>query len=92
MKRLLMIIGLTFGTAGVIAAQRLTPPEFRALAHACVQAANERELLSLARAESNLNPWALSVNRPAALARLLGYSSGRIYLKRQPKSKAEAIR
>lgn len=92
MKRLLIIIGLTFGFVGVIPAQRLTIPEFRELAHSCVPAANERELLTLARTESNLNPWALSVNRPAALARRMGYSSGRIYLKRQPKSKAEAIR
>jgi type IV secretion system protein VirB1 len=92
MRRLLIIIGLTFGLVGVIRAQRLTIPEFRELAHACVPAANERELLSLARTESNLNPWALSVNRPAALARRMGYSSGRIYLKHQPKSKAEAIR
>lgn len=92
MSRLLNIIGPALMLVGVIPAQRLTIPEFRELAHSCVPAANERELLSLARTESNLNPWALSVNRPAALARSMGYSSGRIYLKRQPKSKAEAIR
>jgi type IV secretion system protein VirB1 len=92
MKPLLILIGLTFGAAGVTSAQRLTILEFRKLAHVCVPAANEGELLSLARTESNLNPWALSVNRPAAVARRLGYSFGRIYLKHQPKSKAEAIR
>ena len=92
MRWLLIRIGLTFELAGAIPAQRLTIAEFRDLAHACVPAADERELLSLARTESNLNPWALSVNRPVALARRMGYSSGRIYLKRQPKSKAEAIR
>src|SRR5690242_6858368 len=92
MKRLLIILGLTVGSAEVIPAQRLTIAQFRDLAHACLPAADERELLSLARTESNLNPWALSVDRPSALARRLGYSSGRIYLKHQPKSKAEAIR
>ena len=90
--RRLLIIWLAFGSVRAIPAQRLTIAEFRDLAHACVPAADERELLSLARTESKLNPWALSVNRPAALARRMGYSSGRIYLKRQPKSKAEAIR
>ena len=92
MKRLLILVGLTLGPVGLLPAQRLTMTEFHSLAHACVPYADERELLSLARTESNLNPWALSVNRPAALARRMGYPSGRIYLKHQPKSKAEAIR
>jgi len=92
MKRLMIIFGLTFGLVGAIPARRLTIQDFRELAHACVPGADERELLSLARTESNLNAWALSGNRLGALARRIGYSSGRIYLKHQPKSKAEAIR
>ena len=92
MKRELMLLGLALVMSIVLPAQQLTLTEFHNLEHTCVPEANNRELLALARTESNLNPWALSVNRPAELARRMGYVSGRVYLKHQPKTKAEAIR
>ncbi len=92
MKNIPVLFGLAFVLSFVAPAQRLNLAEFRKLAQGCVPEADRRDLLTLARTESNLNPWALSVNRPASLARRLGYVSGRVYLKNQPKSKREAIR
>jgi type IV secretion system protein VirB1 len=92
MKKMLVLLGLAIVACSAAAAQRLTVAEFRSLAYACVPEADSRDLLALARTESSLNPWAKSVNRPAALARRLGYGSGRLYLKQQPKTRGEAIR
>jgi type IV secretion system protein VirB1 len=92
MKRELMLLGLALVMSVVLPAQQLTLTEFHSLERTCVPEADNRELLALARTESNFNPWALSVNRPVELARRMGYASGRLYLKHQPKTKAEAIR
>jgi type IV secretion system protein VirB1 len=92
MNRMLILLALALEWSSASPAQRLTLGEFRRFEHACVPEADDRELLALARTESNLYRWALSVNRPAMLARRLGYRSGRVYLKHQPQSKAEAIR
>ena len=78
--------------APVCAAQRLTVPEFARIARVCGPEANLPDLVAIARTESNFNPWALSVNRPTALAHRFGYSSGRIYLRHQPRTKQEAVR
>jgi type IV secretion system protein VirB1 len=72
--------------------QRLTPAQFQQLADACAPGPDRTDLIALARTESSLYPWALSVNRPAAAARNWGYSSGRISLRKQPKTKSEAVR
>ena len=90
--RIPSLLVLMLGLCPICPAQRLTVAQFRALERACVPEADGRDLLALARTESNLNPWALSVNRPATVARRLGYRAGRMYLKHQPKTKAEAIR
>lgn len=78
--------------APVCAAQRLTVPEFARIAQVCVPEANLPDLVAIARTESGFNPWALSVNRPAALAHRFGYRLGRIYLRHQPRTKQEAVR
>jgi type IV secretion system protein VirB1 len=70
----------------------LTPAQFRHLADACAPAADPTDLIAIVRTESNFYPWALSVNRPAAAARQWGYPSGLIRLRKQPKTKAEAVR
>lgn len=92
MRDVLLLIALALAPYSLGSAQRLTVTEFRTLAHACVPEANSRDLLALARTESSLNPWALSVNRPTALAHRLGYGSGLVHLKYQSTTKAEAIR
>jgi len=92
MSRMLILLSLALVWSSYLPAQQLTLGEFRRFEHACVPEADDRELLALARTESHLHPWALSVNRPAALARRLGYPSGRVSLKHQPQSKTEAIR
>ena len=91
-KRVFLLLSLAVTLSLELTAQRFTIAEFHAFEHACVPEADGRELLALARTESNLYPWALSVNRPALLAHRLGYPSGRVFLKHQPQSKAEAIR
>jgi type IV secretion system protein VirB1 len=92
MKQSSLLLAVLLGCVSVSPAQKLTVTEFRALAKACVPKADSRDLLALARTESSLNPWALSVNRPAAAARRFGYASGRISLRHQPKTQEEAVR
>jgi type IV secretion system protein VirB1 len=65
--------------------------EFIALAEACARPVPAATLLAVARTESSLQPWALSVNRPRALARAAG-RDGLAQLARQPRSREEAIR
>lgn len=77
--------------ASACSAQRLTVHEFTRIAQVCVPEANPVDLIAIARTESNLNPWAISVNRPVALAHRFGYSSGRIDLHHQPTTKDEAL-
>lgn len=92
MRTAALLLAVLLGSPWMFPAQRLTLAEFLALGQACAPEANGRALLALARTESNLNPWALSVNRPTTLARRMGYGSGRVYLKHQPRAKAEAVR
>lgn len=65
--------------------------EFIQLAESCARPVPAATLLAVARTESSLHPWALSVNRPRALARASGVE-GVAHLARQPRSQAEAIR
>lgn len=61
------------------------------LVHACVPSADSRSVAAIVQTESSYNPWALSINRPAGSAAMKGLPPGRLYLTRQPKSKAEAL-
>lgn len=65
--------------------------EFLQLAEACARPVPAATLLAIARTESALNPWALSLNRPRKVALSMGIE-GEAHLARQPKSKAEAVR
>jgi hypothetical protein len=85
-----LLFGVLLGWPWMLQGQRLTLAGFRELGQAWAPEANGLTLLALARTESNLNPWALSVNRAAGLARRMGY--GQVYLKYQPGAKAETVR
>lgn len=73
-------------------AQALTVPQFQRIAHACVADADLTDLTAIVKTESSFRPNAISINRPETVARSLGYSSGRIFLWKQPKGKAESAR
>jgi len=64
--------------------------EFIQLAEACARPVPAATLLAIARTESSLHPWALSVNRPRQLARAAG-AEGVAQLARQPKSYPEGV-
>jgi hypothetical protein len=64
---------------------------FQALARSCTENVPVSTLEAIARTESALYPYALSVNRPHQLARRQGWSRGTITLERQPASREEAI-
>jgi type IV secretion system protein VirB1 len=64
--------------------------EFLQLAEACARPVPAATLLAVARVESSLQPWALSVNRPRQLARAAGVE-GVAQLARQPRSYGEAV-
>src|SRR5690349_3337048 len=70
---------------------RLSEAEFRSLAGRCAPGAPADTLLAIANTESALYPNAISVNRPNAAARRVGYSDGQLVLTRQPKNRKEAI-
>jgi type IV secretion system protein VirB1 len=65
--------------------------EFLQLAEACARPVPAATLLAIARTESSLRPWALSLNRPRRLARAAGVA-GEARLARQPRSREEAVR
>ncbi len=68
---------------------RLT--SFQTLAQSCAANVPVSTLEAIARTESALYPYALSINRPHQLARRQGWNRGTITLERQPASLEEAI-
>jgi type IV secretion system protein VirB1 len=64
---------------------------FQTLAQSCAANVPVNTLEAIARTESALYPYALSINRPHQLARRQGWSRGTITLERQPASRKEAI-
>lgn len=58
----------------------------------CAPAAHAETLLRIARQESALKPWALSVNYPKGTAAKLGQPGGYAHLQKQPTSKEQAVR
>jgi type IV secretion system protein VirB1 len=56
----------------------------------CAPGAPADTLLAIAKTESDLNPNAISINRPKAAARLAGYPDGELFLTKQPKTLNEA--
>jgi len=65
---------------------------FRTLVQSCAANVPVSTLEAIARTESALYPYALSVNRPHQLARREGWNRGTITLERQPASREEGIR
>jgi hypothetical protein len=62
---------------------KLTPAQFDRLARGCAPGVPAEIMRALARTESAMYPYALSINHPATSARQLGYD-GKMLLLRQP--------
>jgi type IV secretion system protein VirB1 len=70
---------------------RLSVMSFETLAQSCAANVPVSTLEAIARTESALHPYALSINRPHRLARSQGWNRGTITIERQPESLDEAI-
>jgi len=70
---------------------KISPPSFQTLAQTCAANVPVSTLEAIARTESALYPYALSINRPRQLARRQGWNRATITLERQPASLEEAI-
>ena len=70
---------------------KILPASFQTLAQSCAANVPVSTLEAIARTESALYPYALSINRPHQLARRQGWNSATITLERQPTSLEEAI-
>jgi type IV secretion system protein VirB1 len=66
--------------------------DFASLVQSCVPYADLRTITAIVATESAFRPYALSINHPLSGARRFGYTSSRIYLKRQPQNRSEAER
>ena len=70
---------------------KISLTSFRTLAQSCAANVPVSTLEAIARTESALYPYALSINRPHQFARRQGWNRGTITLERQPASLEEAI-
>ncbi len=70
---------------------KISLTSFRTLAQSCAANVPVSTLEAIARTESALYPYALSINRPHQLAHCQGWNRGTITLERQPASLEEAI-
>ena len=80
---------------GALHAQNNTPltqEEFRHLVKSCAPHVAASTALAIARTESALHPYAVSLNYPHQEARRRGFSKGYLEISRQPRSKAQAQR
>jgi type IV secretion system protein VirB1 len=89
---------MTFGTRTSFAQSRpansntkISVTSFQTLAQSCAANVPVTTLEAIARTESALYPYALSINRPHQLARRQGWNRATITLERQPISLDEAI-
>src|SRR6266480_7640525 len=99
--RILTIIIATLFTAAGTTSRAQTPQRnpntkmsvtsFQTLAQSCAANVPVSTLEAIARTESALYPYALSINRPHQLARRQGWNRATITLKRQPASLEEAV-
>src|SRR3984893_2306286 len=95
----IIFVGLvTFGARTSFAQSRpenlntkISVTSFQTLAQTCAPNVPVSTLEAIARTESALYPYALSINRPHQLARRQGWNRGTITLERQPTSLDEAI-
>ncbi len=70
---------------------KISLTSLRTLAQSCAANVPVSTLEAIARTESALYPYALSINRPHQFARRQGWNRGTITLERQPASLEEAI-
>ena len=70
---------------------RYTAPQMITLIQSCAPQAAPSTMLAVARTESALHPYAISINRPRLVSRAAGLSNLEIQLARQPRSKQEAL-
>jgi hypothetical protein len=70
---------------------KISPTSFRLLAQFCAANVPVSNLEAIARTESALYPYSLSINRPRQLALRQGWNRGAITLERQPVWLEEAI-
>ena len=70
---------------------KISALSFQTLAQSCAADVPVSTLEAIARTESALHPYALSINRPHGLARRQGWNRGMITLERQPVSREEAV-
>jgi type IV secretion system protein VirB1 len=70
---------------------KISVTSFQTLAQSCAAKVPVSTLEAIARTESALYPYALSINRPHQLARRQGWNRGTISLGRQPTSLEEAV-
>jgi type IV secretion system protein VirB1 len=69
---------------------KLTLSEVEALSHRCAPLVDPEIMIAIARTESALHPYAVSINYPMHTAEQHGYQ-GKVIMLRQPKNKTEAI-
>jgi hypothetical protein len=70
---------------------RYTAPQMIVLIQSCAPQAAPSTMFAVARTESALHPYAISINRPKQVSRAAGLSNLEIQLARQPRSKQEAV-
>ncbi len=70
----------------------LSAEAIRRLAISCAPHIAPDTIQAIAKSESAFKPYSLSINYPTRSARGLGYNNSNLYLSRQPKDKAQAIR
>ena len=73
-------------------ASSLSEVEFLSVAARCAPEVPADTLLAIARTESSLYTNAISINRPRASARRLGYKDAEVILSTQPRSRMQATR
>jgi type IV secretion system protein VirB1 len=77
--------------AGAAYCETLSPAAFGALGKTCIPGSDRIVVTSIVRTESAFNPNALSLNYPETLARRAGLPPGRVFLKTQPRTAAQAM-
>jgi type IV secretion system protein VirB1 len=97
-SRVIFGMFLTLAITACFAQTRVSNPNtaisatsFQSLAQSCSVNVPVSTLEAIARTESALHPYALSINRPHQLARRQGWNRGTITLERQPASREEAV-
>ena len=70
---------------------RLTSAQFASLTQVCASSVPNDTLAAIARTESALFPFALSINYPQTAARSAGFNNSSMLLARQPATLAEAL-